>query len=46
MAKKAATGNVIHKEPVKKGTSVGHGKRKLGSFKTRSEKPMRGQGKG
>lgn len=46
MAKKAATGTVIHKEPVKKGTSVGHGKRKLGSFKTRGEKAYRGQGKG
>jgi len=46
MAKKAATGTVIHKEPVKKTTSIGHGKRKLGSFKTRGEKRMRGQGKG
>jgi len=45
MAKKAAT-SVQHKEPIKKLTSVGHGKRKLGSFKTNGQKRYRGQGKG
>jgi hypothetical protein len=46
MAKKSATATVIHKEPVKKRTSVGHGLRKSGSFKSHSEKKYRGQGKG
>jgi hypothetical protein len=46
MAKKATTGAVIHKEPVKKRTSIGHGLRKRSSFKKRSEKPYGGQGKG
>lgn len=46
MAKKAATGNVVHREPVKKRTSIGHGLRKRGSFKSRSEKRYVGQGKG
>jgi hypothetical protein len=35
--------NVI--QPKKKRTSVGNGLRKRGSFKTRGQKPYRGQGK-
>jgi len=44
MAKKAAS-TIIHKEPVKKRTSIGHGMRKSGSFKKHSEKRYAGQGK-
>jgi hypothetical protein len=44
-AKKSLTGTV-HKESVKKRTSIGHGLRKRGSFKAHSEKPNRGQGRG
>jgi hypothetical protein len=46
MAKKAPTATVIHKEPVKKRTSIGHGLRKRSSFKRHGEKPYGGQGKG
>jgi hypothetical protein len=45
MAKKSLTGS-SHKEGVPKKTSIGHGRRKRGSFKTRGEKMYRGQGKG
>jgi hypothetical protein len=45
MAKKSLTG-VIHKEAVPKRTSIGHGRRKRGSFSVRREKKNRGQGKG
>jgi hypothetical protein len=45
MAKKSPTG-IQHKEGVPKRTSIGHGRRKRGSFSQRREKPMRGQGKG
>ena len=45
MAKKASTG-IQHKEAVPKRTSIGHGRRKRGSFAVRSEKPNKGQGKG
>jgi len=44
MAKKSLTGN-SHKEAVPKRTSIGHGRRKRGSFAKHSEKKMRGQGK-
>jgi hypothetical protein len=43
MAKKSLTGT-IHKESVPKRTSIGHGRRKRGSFK--KSKAYRGQGKG
>jgi hypothetical protein len=45
MAKKSLTGT-LHKEGVPKRTSVGHGRRKRGSFAVRGEKKYRGQGKG
>jgi len=45
MAKKSLTG-VIHKEAVPKRTSIGHGRRKRGSFSVRGQKKYRGQGKG
>jgi hypothetical protein len=45
MAKKSLSGN-IHKEAVPKRTSVGHGRRKRGSFSVKGEKKYRGQGKG
>jgi hypothetical protein len=43
MAKKSLSGT-IHKEAVPKRTSIGHGRRKRGSFK--KQKQYRGQGKG
>ena len=44
VGKKSLNGQ-LHREPIKKRTSIGHGMRKLGSFKVRGEKKMRGQGK-
>ena len=44
MAKKSLTGQ-IHKEPVKKRTSIGDGMRKRGSFTKQSSKKYRGQGR-
>jgi len=44
MASKSLSGGK-HIESKPKRTSIGHGKRKRGSFKTHGEKPMRGQGK-
>jgi len=46
MATKKSLMGTQHKESVKKRTSIGHGMRKRGSFKTRSEKKYGGQGKG
>lgn len=43
MAKKSLSGSP-HKEGVPKRTSIGHGRRKRGSFKARSQKKYRGQG--
>jgi hypothetical protein len=43
MAKKATT-SPQHKEGVPKRTSIGHGRRKRGSFKSRGQKRYRGQG--
>jgi hypothetical protein len=43
MAKKSLSGSP-HKEGVPKRTSIGHGRRKRGSYKVRSQKPNRGQG--
>jgi hypothetical protein len=45
MAKKSLTGQ-IHKEAVKKRTSIGDGLRKRGSFSKQRSKKYRGQGKG
>ena len=45
MAKKSLTGNT-HKESVPKRTSIGHGRRKRGSFAAHGEKKYKGQGKG
>jgi len=42
--KKSLTGQ-LHREPVKKRTSIGHGMRKRGSFKKRGEKRYAAQGK-
>jgi hypothetical protein len=42
---KTATTATAHKEGPPKRTSIGHGRRKRGSFKTRNEKHYRGQGK-
>jgi len=44
MATKKSLSGSPHKEGVPKRTSIGHGRRKRGSFKVRSEKPSRGQG--
>lgn len=44
MAKKNLSGGKFVEGQPKK-TSIGHGRRKRGSFKVRSQKPMRGQGK-
>jgi hypothetical protein len=46
MAKKAFSGSALKKEPVVKRTSIGQGKRKLGSWTKQRKKPSRGQGKG
>lgn len=43
MAKKSLSG-APHKDGVPKRTSIGHGRRKRGSFKVRSQKKYRGQG--
>lgn len=43
MAKKSLSGGKFIESKPKK-TSIGHGKRKRGSFKTKSEKAYRGQG--
>jgi len=45
MAKKASNES-IHKETVPKRTSIGHGRRKRGSFSVKGQKAYRGQGKG
>jgi len=45
MAKKSLTG-AAHKEGVPKRTSIGHGRRKRGSWAVRSQKKYRGQGRG
>ena len=37
--------NQEHKDPVPKRTSIGHGRRKLGSFTKKGTKKYRGQGK-
>ena len=44
MAKKFNT-NLEHKDAVPKRTSIGHGRRKLGSFTKTTRKKYRGQGK-
>jgi len=44
MSKKSLSGGK-HIESKPKRTSIGHGKRKRGSFKVRGEKLYRGQGK-
>jgi hypothetical protein len=44
MAKKSLTGQV-HKEAVKKRTSIGDGLRKRGSFSKQRKKAYKGQGK-
>jgi len=45
MAKKSLSGSA-HKEGVPKRTSIGHGRRKRGSFGVQGKKKYRGQGKG
>jgi len=45
MAKKSFS-EIQHKEAVPKKTSIGHGRRKQGSFSRKRQKPTRGQGKG
>jgi len=42
--KRSLTGQ-LHREPIKKRTSIGDGMRKSGSFKVRRQKKYRGQGK-
>jgi hypothetical protein len=44
MQKKGLSG-AIHKEPIKKRTSIGEGLRKRGSWIKQRKKPRRGQGK-
>lgn len=46
MAVKKSLMGTQHKESVKKRTSIGHGMRKRGSFKSHGGKKYRGQGKG
>ena len=46
MAAKKSLMGTLHKEAVKKRTSIGHGLRKRGSFKARRQKKYRGQGNG
>jgi hypothetical protein len=45
MAGKKSLNGQLHREPIKKRTSIGHGMRKSSSFKTHGEKKYRGQGK-
>lgn len=45
MRKKKSLSGSVFVEGKPKRTSVGHGRRKLGSFKVRGEKKYRGQGK-
>jgi len=45
MATKKSLSGSPHKDGVPKRTSIGQGRRKRGSYKTRGEKPYRGQGK-
>jgi len=46
MASRKSLMGTLHKEAIKKRTSIGHGMRKRGSFKVRGQKKYRGQGKG
>jgi hypothetical protein len=46
MAIKKSLSGTQHKESVPKRTSIGHGRRKRGSFAANGQKKYRGQGKG
>jgi len=45
MAARKSLSNAQTIESTPKKTSIGHGRRKRGSFKVKSQKPYRGQGK-
>ena len=45
MAARKSLTNTKTIEAIPKKTSIGHGRRKRGSFKVRGQKPYRGQGK-